>query len=401
MKDLRGDKAVRYLANKKLVSQEWNVLMDEIKIDLMNRGNIELADLRDLQSKEAVLRFIDTNKDTLRTLNLPRSFGFNDNDIKTICTSCTKLETLSVPFGDITYKAFADIAGLSELKKLNLNGLARIDYTLFSQLTNLQSISFQDVAITDADIKTLLASRPNLKELTLKGEEVITNAALIDIGQFSELKVLELNECKNLSDFTPVDNLSKLTSLRIIHSEGNNKLPALTHLIHLRELELHFETRIQGNFPSLDHLQSLEVLKLYSKTFLAPGHAPITFPKFEILTGLKELSIGGSNLRQIPPLDSLVNLNKLTIVNAKADAVPDLDALHQLKELAFQNVYITDIPKLPDTLKKLKISNCGQIHSYPNLDQLVQLEELTLDDCNDTALLPPSYFISSPPREVE
>lgn len=129
----------------------------------------------------------------------------------------------------------AELAGLRDLRSLNLDGL-RISRTGMKELATLKNLTRLDLGktpVTDADLKAL-AGMTKLTSLDLHGTQV-TNAGMKHVAQFKNLTTLDLGKTR-VRDFgvKELAGLADLTALDLSDTEVTDA--ALRELVGLKKL---------------------------------------------------------------------------------------------------------------------------------------------------------------------
>ena len=213
-----------------------------------------------------------------------------------------------------------------------------------------------EAKVTNRSVKALL-SHPGIFVIRLVSCPMITGEILVEVSNpKSALKVLDLSECKNLTDTGLVCLLSMI--------DGDS----LTELC-LRGTKLTLSAMTSLN--AIAAFYNLEVLVLNSCKNLSETGVISLFNK--IGEGLKKLDLGGTNL-------SLSNADLITSRFSKLEVL----SLSNCKNLSETGV-ISLFNKIGEGLKKLNLgctnlslSNAGLITS-----RFSKLEELSLSNCKN------------------
>jgi Leucine-rich repeat (LRR) protein len=306
----------------------------------------------------------------------------------------------------------------------------------FTQLTSLDSSSdgFHDLAP--------LTCHAGLRHLVLHVKDEPKSIA--PLQKLTSLRSLELNDCQNVSDFSPLSDLRELEHVVLTRGFAQEHVKHLEHLgPTLRYLHLHSD-RVHDlgtleKFPNLEsahlychsiesfrclrplerlkalyaylgsqatdythisELSSLESLELHAHE----QHTDIRW--IAPLQSLKSLELSGSELSDLSPLASLKRLSSLKL--SRSDNVTDHSVLSQMPQLisvhldycpieeAWQappdsallqlnldNCPLTDIRGLAGhkRLRALNLSSAEQLEDISPLGQLEQLSWLTLAFC--------------------
>lgn len=205
---------------------------------------------------------------------------------------------------------------------------------------------------------TLDLSRVSLYELTHLPAEIgtlrqvstlsLSNAGISSVAPISglnQLKALDLSYCRNLSDLSPLSEITQLDDLDLSKT-GVTNIEPLQPLKNLRSLDL------QGcklsDLSPLAELPRLETLNLANSqvsdlTALAG------------LTSLKSLNLWNTQIQDFTPLATLSGLKRLDLWNTQ---ITDLSALVGLTTLTHLN------------LSHTKIKDLTPIRDLPNLRHL-------------------------------
>jgi Leucine-rich repeat (LRR) protein len=110
---------------------------------------------------------------------------------------------------------------LTDLESLRIMNFRELDDEMVSQLTGLKelkTLALTNSGITDAAVETIVDAYPELTNLDLSSNTVITNSALKKICELEELERLTLIQ-DNINDAV-TGNLSKLKKLRVLDIRG-------------------------------------------------------------------------------------------------------------------------------------------------------------------------------------
>ena len=204
----------------------------------------------------------------------------------------------------------------------------------------------RDGKITAKDVAEITEIKiPYIKEeaIDLKG-----------IENFTELKKLEISNCKN---YKVLANLTKLESVTIPYYrsdfENFNEMDELKNIPNLKELILKDVNFISYDISKLpQNLEKLEIANLTS----------LDISKITSFTNLKELVITVINdeIKGLEAINQLPNLESLEISNCKN--FKDISALKNNNSIVNLNIkndkveYIAPVT----TMKKLKALNCAE-----------------------------------------
>jgi len=214
-----------------------------------------------------------------------------DSSLESILTM-TDLEWLSLSYTDISSSGLLTLSQFPKLERLELNGCD------LSELEALREI-------------------PDLKFLSLRNCESITDSCVLTIGELTNLMGLDLGGC----DFVTDDGLEPLMSLQELHTLSVARCKKLTHdgLIHigylynLRHLDLSGLENLFGyGLENLSQLSDMWWLNLTgNKNVTDDGLKCLT-----TLTSLKLLGLGGCVKVTLPGLnDFLPHLKNLAFID--------------------------------------------------------------------------------------
>ena len=224
----------------------------------------------------------------------------------------------------------------------------------------------QNVRIPDANLATAIR-----KALGLSPGATITKQAL------SRLKTL--NAARDQKDELPISNLSGLehaTELELLNLWQNRQISDLSPLADLTKLRsLSLGTNIISDLSPLAGLIQLSQLHL-------GGNQISDLSPLADLTKLRELGLGSNQISDLSPLVGLKQLNELYLDNNQISDLSPLAGLMQQAPLEFLGLggnQISDLSPLAGLtrLKKLYLVN-NRIQDVTPLAGLVNLEKLTL-----------------------
>ena len=132
----------------------------------------------------------------------------------------------------------------SDLETLHIDNYRELNDAMVAKLTGLtklRSLTLTNSGITDAAIRTIADSFPNLTVLNVSSNTQLTDAATREIARLQQLEDLRVRFC-DFSEFGML-NIARLPKLRVLDIRANMRvgdggmrtlaaLPSLTHLMH-------------------------------------------------------------------------------------------------------------------------------------------------------------------------
>ncbi|NKX75000.1 leucine-rich repeat domain-containing protein [Rhodobacteraceae bacterium R_SAG3] len=220
-----------------------------------------------------------------------------------------------------------------------------------------------------------LATLTRLQDLTLQGTQV---SDLAPLAGLTGLQVLDLDDTE-VRDLAPLAGLTSLYELNLSYTQIYDLAP-LESLTGLYELNL-AGTKVSDLAP-LAHLTSLQALTLYNTQVsdLAPLQA---------LTSLEELDLDGTQVSDLAPLASLTGLRVLSLDATPVSDLAPLQALTSLRELYLDDTEVSDLTPL-QALMGLRTLNLKRtpINDLTPLHVLTNLETLSLEGTSISELTP-------------
>ena len=175
--------------------------------------------------------------------------------------------------------------------------------------SNLEKLDLTGRNLTDGDLANL-GQMTELKSLNLEGNPEISD--LTALAGLTSLEHLELPSPSQISDLSPLSGLTGLTSLSIAEDFGTQQpvsriqdCSPLGGLTGLKELSLSVSNL--SDFSFLEGMKELETLRLMGSAVAGD----LTF--VEGLTNLKELRVYASSLGSVKGVEGLSNLEYLRI----------------------------------------------------------------------------------------
>lgn len=332
-----------------IVSTQWCCLVRERICELINSKNLFLDTAVGTRNESNALAFIDSYKNTLKTLRFPSTFS-QETFFKMI-HSLPNLTSLSLVNSWIPKDLLQKIFPLKNLSALSIDSLNLGDdeFTAIIYFTKLTELSICFSKITN---KTLLQIPiiTSLLKLTLRACENITDKGLKHLRSLN-LKKLNLSECSNITG-KPLGQMQTLSSLNLAYtgvgSSDDDDFDWIEHLINLSSLNLQecFITgkkikhlRLLTNLSKLttndnigDNISKLTSLINLTKLNIHSDITSLSFPYIGRFTKLSFLAISSAFLnKNLYHLKSLTKLKHLSLQNTDFDEC--IYALHPLTKL--------------------------------------------------------------------
>ncbi|MBR4834246.1 MAG: hypothetical protein IKU86_07955 [Thermoguttaceae bacterium] len=216
-----SDSAIRYLTRIPTLEELYFrfEISDAGVEHLKNSQTLKFVELQDcdMLTDASVPHF--TSHPSLTGLRIFRCKSFGDAGVQGIASmKLERLELRDLNVGNDGILALKAM-GAETLKTVELSELPSVDEAGLNELLGAwkspTSLALFTMPATDATVKTIVASMPELKTLTLRASQ-ITDAAIDDLVKLEKLETLDLRENNGLS----VDAMMKLTkapSLRRVY----------------------------------------------------------------------------------------------------------------------------------------------------------------------------------------
>ena len=245
---------------------------------------------------------------------------------------------------------------------------------------NLEELDLSGKSLTDSDL-TNLEQMTGLKSLNLEKNPDISNLTVL--AGLTALEELELPSPSQISDLSPLSGLTGLTSLSMVESWGKSQQPLsliqdyspLAGLTGLKELSLSVINL--SDFSFLDGMKGLETLRLVGSVVTED----LTY--FGKFTNLKELRIYPANLKSVKGIEGLQNLEYLRISEVTEQLfLEDLTFLENMKGLQYLKLDIYGVGSLHGLegltqLETLQFS-WPRVSTYTDLSPLQNLTNLQI-----------------------
>ncbi len=250
-------------------------------------------------------------------------------------------------------KSSADLAYLTSLKTLSVEGSTINGWSSLSSLRELTELSFKNCSISTQDL-LVISSLPKLEKLTLTGCNLssienlssakqltwlnLSNNTIRDLKPLSfvsGLKHLDLSR-NAVENVTALSALGKLETLDISNNSLKSVLP-LTSCTQLKQLKINHNT--VASLSGLDALKNLTKLE-------ASYNALTDASSLSGCTALVELDISNNSLTSIGSLSSLNKLEYFNFSRNKIGALPAWSKDCALVTIDGSNNKITSVSSL-------------------------------------------------------
>lgn len=311
--------------------------------------------------------------------------------------------------GDITLFATA-----TELEGLQIEHFRDLNDAMAAQLkslVNLKKLGITDCIINDATVSMIAETFPNVVELDLSSNTLLTNASLaaiskmpqlerltliqcafndigmMSLGKLKNLIVLDIRGCMGISDMETVAELPKLRAFRHRSTAVmDGGIEALSKSASLETLEVQDFTINDMSGPYFQAIPKLTRLDIFrcegfgSEGVLALAGKPLIRLKLRGLPSLNDT--GAAVLKDLPTLRQLILHEVPSVTDA---GLKDIDTLKNLELIDFWIVSSGDetvkrIAQLPNvkslSLRETEITDA----SIDLILSMPKLEELTIKD---------------------
>jgi len=348
---------------------------------LLLGGVFNAASANDAAVSEAVQKVID------RITAMSGQYTLTpENTIKTI--SFADGGALNTEAFDL----FAQQSDLDSLQVLNYRELNDGDVVKLAGLKKLRTLALTNSGITDAAVKTIAESFPELTSLNLASNAKLTDAAAREIAKLQELQVLNLLFC-DFGDFGMM-HIARLPKLRAVDIRGNFKvgnggLRTLSALPALRNLQHRSPSVTDDGIRFLTEAKAMTDLLI--QDFAISGQSGQYLRQMEKLTSLIIFRCENFDSSGVLELKGL-KLNRLTLRGLPVDNSA-MDVFSELTTL--KRLYLHELPSISDAgmanlahLKDLEILDIWEIpvtdKSLEVIEKLPALTTLELRSTNIT-----------------
>jgi hypothetical protein len=277
----------------------------------------------------------------------------------------------------------------SDLESLSISGYRGLNDATVAKLTGLKKLkmlSLTNSGISNAAIKTIVESFPNLVNLDVSSNSRLTDAAAREIAKLQQLETLGLLFC-DFSEFG-ILNIAKLPKLRALDIRANMKIgdggmEALAKIPTLRSLKHRSPAVSDTGIRALTAAKALDNLEI--QDFQITGQSGQYIRQMEKLNSLIIFRCDGFDSEGVLALKGL-KLNRLTLrglpINDSA-----MEVFRDL--LTVKRLYLNELPSVTDAgmaniavLKDLEILDIWEVpvtdKSMETIAQFAALKELRL-----------------------
>ncbi|KAH7545889.1 hypothetical protein FEM48_Zijuj01G0141400 [Ziziphus jujuba var. spinosa] len=254
----------------------------------------------------------------------------------------------------VCLKTLPSLQELVNLEVIDLSGavsLSELQDETFSPLKKLQMIDFSKSEIDR------LPSLDNLKRLTglrLSGCASLTR--LPSLKTLSSLQLLDVSDAKSLKEIQD-GSLDNKVDLQMVNLSGTAIRQLPSNMSNLSDLLLK-NCSFLGRLPSTVAFKNLKILDVSGSSALYE----IEDKSFEHLRFLKILDFSKTKIKELPSLSNLGNLRQMALIGCSyLQKLPDLGGLKRLQ--------------------KLDLSGCVKLVELPSLSALEKLEVVDVSGC--------------------
>ncbi|MCP4344977.1 MAG: leucine-rich repeat domain-containing protein [Desulfobacterales bacterium] len=223
---------------------------------------------------------------------------------------------------------------------------------------------------------TPLANLTNLTELHLFFNQISDIGPLADLTNLTKL-YLDSNQ---IGDISPLENLTNLTELDL----NTNQISDISPIVSLTDL-----AKLNISFNQISDISPLENLTKLTGLGLASNEISDLSPLVS-LTDLKEIYLGSNEINDINPLADLTELTAIYLGTNKLSDISPLASLTDLTKLNLYSNQISDISPLENLTYLTELNlNENQVSDISPLENLsdIKLLGLLLNQVSDISPL--------------
>lgn len=289
------------------------------------------------------------------------------------------------------WQTFRQIIKMDEQNQLSKIYLFKFDLKSLQPLKHLKNITYLNFSGNNLDSLSELKYFPQLTYLDISSNRL---NSLNGIPKMEQLKQLNL-KANSISDFNELTNIPKLQQLNI-SSNNSIKLQTLPNLDQLKVLDI--SNNMIDNYAFLKKYTNLEELYL-------SGAKNRQIDSFPVLSQLKKIDISNNNISNYNmdlffKIAQIKELKELNLENNEINNLIIITSAYDDNPKAKSNIVKPMFPYLTDlnvgsnkftnlqallcytNLKKINLSN-NEIFSFDHLQELTNLEELTVSGCKN------------------
>ncbi|PRQ36235.1 putative winged helix-turn-helix DNA-binding domain, leucine-rich repeat domain, L [Rosa chinensis] len=345
-----------------------------------------------------------------------RNRMWSEEDVEYVLTNNTgtnKVIGIQVPWLSSTIslnaKSFSEIRNLRYISMMRTSFYGDIDY-LSNQLrwldwqecplqcfpSDFQANKLVELNISGHKIRPLWEGRKNFSRLTCMDLSYCTSLKkLPDLSGIPNLKELNLSSCTSLKKLPDLSGIPNLKELNLSRCTSLKKLPDLSGIPNLKELNLCYCTSLVEVPDSVGLLDKLVTLNAGSCSNL------IMFPRKINLKSVETISIRYCKLEEFSEVGEQMGfLRRLDLGRTCIKELhPSITRLIRLEELDLERSKLATFPKIlvkMDSLRRLSLDGSDIRELDESIENLIGLEELNPADCkNLTTLLCSIYGLQN------
>jgi hypothetical protein len=279
---------------------------------------------------------------------------------------------------NLTAEDIALFGRLTDLETLQIYNFREMNDAMVANLKglrNLVRLAITNSVITDASVETIAREFPDLKELDLSSNTLITSSVMRVIAELTGLERLTLIQ-NNFNDLSTT-HLSKLQNLRALDLRGNMEAGDMTlevvgQLPRLVSLRHRTTTVTDFGMESLSNSQTLDSLLI--QDFMITSMSGEHLAKLENLTQLEIFRCQGFGSEGVQALAG----RKLTRLTLRDLPMVDDSALQVLPELPhLRRLYLHELASVSD----FGLENLAALQSLELLDiwEVPQMSDATIE----------------------
>ncbi len=297
---------------------------------------------------------------------LSKAAGISMSPTKEELARISKIDSINVSVLNVN-----DFSPLQKVPKLKILLSRKANVSDVSPLAGLKEITMLDIGETSVKDIAALERLPKLKVLYLNKSKVEN----LEFHQFPKLELLYADET-SVNDVTASRFLEKNPKCLVIYKSVLLKEWWSTLPDPWREVFLSQDAMTQN--PTVEQLH-----RLVEQTKLTGKDSPVSsLAMLNEFIRLRELSLSGTALTTISPIESIRLLKSLHITGSPLTTIEGINFFIDLEDFDISNTPIADIYPVWQ-LSNLKKLNCAGTQ-IKRIDALEKLENLEFFDCSNT-----------------